>query len=273
MPSRWNRVCNIEDWNDPEFSSLICRLLPYLAAAYSDFPNSHRHRKHWEYAHLIRAFEQLGVCHPDAWLLSVAGGHEEPAFWFTNLVRWVFVTDLYGTTGWSDIEAHGSALVDPDAFARFPYRRNRLVVQYMNALDLRYPDATFDGIFCLSSIEHFAGMDGARTALAGMRRVLKPGGIVAITTECVINSARDLDLPGLYLFTHKSLRKLATSVAGLEVIEEPDFSVSDATRATRYDLRKAIENAKQGHSHTPHLVLELEGREFTSAALFLRRTE
>ena len=272
MPETRNRVCNIEDWQDPGFASLIHDLLPYLARAYPNFPSGHEHRKHWEYAHIIRTFEDLGIAHPEAWLLSVAGGHEEPAFWFTNLVRWMFVTDLYGSSGFSDMEAHGNVLVDPDAFARFPYRRNRMVVQYMNALDLRYPDELFDGIFCLSSIEHFAGLEGARAALAGMQRVLKPGGVLAITTECIVNGARDLDLPGLYLFTPQSLRVLAKSVPGLELIGEPDFGISEATRATSYDLRKAIENAKQGHSHMPHIVLELEGRQFTSVALFFRRT-
>lgn len=268
-----NRVCNLGDWADPDFSNLMREMLPYHVAAHAGFPEGAEHRKHWEYAHVIRSLQRLGVAHPDAWLLSVAGGREEPAFWFTNLVRWVFVTDLYGTSGFSDTEAQSDVLVNPDRFSPFPYRRNRLVVQYMNALDLRYPDKSFDGVFCLSSIEHFGGMDGACAALAGMHRVLKPGGVVAITTECIVNDKRDLDLPGLYLFSHKSLLRLASSVAGLELVDEPDFSISEATRSTNFDLQTAIENAKRGHSHSPHIVLDLLGRQFTSAALFLRRTD
>ena len=113
---------------------------------------------------------------------------------------------------------------------------------------------------------------GQEAALRGVHRVLKTGGVAAITTECIVNGARDLDLPGLYLFSPKSIQKLAHSVDGLVPVDEIDFSVSSATRATRYDLRQAIDNAKQGHSHTPHIVLELEGRQFTSVALFLRKT-
>jgi len=60
------------------------------------------------------------------------------------------------------------------------------VVQHMNALDLRFEPETFDAVFCLSSIEHFGGEAAARHALAEMHRVAKPGGVVAITTECII---------------------------------------------------------------------------------------
>ena len=132
MPSALNRVCNLEDWRDPDLTGLMVSMLPYLASQ-PGFPHGHEHRKHWEYAHVVRTFERLGAVHPEAWLLSVAGGHEEPAYYLTNRARWVFVTDLYGTTGFSDREAHGNVLLSPDHFAPFPYNRNRLVVQYMNA--------------------------------------------------------------------------------------------------------------------------------------------
>ncbi len=59
----------------------------------------------------------------------------------------------------------------------------------MDALDLRYEDETFDAVYSLSSVEHFGGLDGVRAALAEQCRVVKVGGIVAFTTEVIINDA------------------------------------------------------------------------------------
>ena len=71
----------------------------------------------------------------------------------------------------------------------------------MDALDLRFEDRTFDAVYSLSSIEHFGGLAGATRALDEMARVLKPSGIVALTTECVINDESGLSRPGLEVFT------------------------------------------------------------------------
>lgn len=58
------------------------------------------------------------------------------------------------------------------------------------ALDLRvadaralpFPDGSFDTVVCVSVIEHIAG-DGDRTAMAELRRVLRPGGVLHLTTN------------------------------------------------------------------------------------------
>lgn len=48
--------------------------------------------------------------------------------------------------------------------------------------ELPFEDASFDNIFCISVIEHL-GHEGAPAALAEMRRVLKPGGRLLVTTD------------------------------------------------------------------------------------------
>ncbi len=58
------------------------------------------------------------------------------------------------------------------------------------ALDLRiedaralsFPDASFDGCLCVSVIEHVTG-DGDAEAMAQMWRVLRPGGVLRLTTN------------------------------------------------------------------------------------------
>jgi len=268
-----NKLCNIEDWQDADCRATMRRLLPGFVHAMPEFPTGQEHRKHWEYAHVSNGLERLGAIHPGAMVLSVAGGHERLAFDLTNRVRWVFLTDMYGQTGFSDNEAASAVLTNPDSFAGLPYNRNRLVVQHMNALDLRFEPETFDAIFCLSSIEHFGGHTAAQHALAEMHRAAKPGGVVAITTECLIDGAPDLEAPGLLLFSQKSLQRLAESVPGLDLVEPIDFLLSEETRESGQPLAQAIADARdRAFTKYPHIVLECEGRLYTSVALFFRKS-
>jgi SAM-dependent methyltransferase len=269
---KFNRLCNIEDWSDPDLVVALRRVLPQFANGIPGYPSGCEHRKHWEFAHVMRGLEVLGAVTRDAWVLSVAGGHEAPAYYLTNFVRWVFLVDIYGVGGFSGIEAQPTVLTDPDAFAEGPYNRNRLVVQYMNALDLRFEPGTFDAVFCLSSLEHFGGVDAAVRAIREMHRVLKTGGVAAVTTECIINGEAPVDVPTLMLFTPALIQELATCVRGLELVEPIDFSVSPATRSVVHPLRQAVEDARAKQPDYPHLVIELLGRQFTSVALFFRKT-
>ena len=52
------------------------------------------------------------------------------------------------------------------------FNRRRLVVQHMDALDLRYEDESFDGIFSCGSIEHFGSLENVAVAAGEMARVL-----------------------------------------------------------------------------------------------------
>jgi ubiquinone/menaquinone biosynthesis C-methylase UbiE len=271
---RLNKLCNIEDWADPDFRATVRRLEPGIANAVPAYPTGLEHRKQWEYAHVLNGLDRLGATHPSALVLSVAGGHELPAFDLTNRVRWVFLTDLYGDTNFNKEEAQASVLTNPDPFSGQPYNRNRLVVQHMNALDLRYEPETFDAVFCLSSIEHFGGEEAARQALAEMYRVAKPGGVVAITTECLINDDPDyIQPPDLILFSHKTIERLANSVPGLELVDPVDFQISEATRKTELPLLQVIADM-EAHlpAKLPHIVLEHQGRRYTSLALFFRKS-
>jgi SAM-dependent methyltransferase len=69
--------------------------------------------------------------------------------------------------------------VDPDL---------RLEVQ--DATALPYPDASFDACLCVSVVEHIPG-DGDAAAMAEMWRVLRPGGVLHLTTD-VAPRSRDI---------------------------------------------------------------------------------
>ena len=268
-----NKICELEDWQSPVLCAAMRRMCPPFARKHADYPKGREHRKHWEFAQLYAGLEQLGALRSDALALSVGAGHEFPLYELTNHVRWVFATDIYGTGHFADsTEADPTMLRDPDHFALGPYNRNRLVVQYMDALDLRFEEGTFDIVFSLSSVEHFDGLNGIRTALLEMQRVMKPGGILMLTTECIVNGAPQLSVGNLELFTPEVLIDLFQSIPNLNFVEEPRLTVGPATLGSAIPLETAVQHNLAGYEEYPHIVLELEGRQFTSVSLFLRKT-
>lgn len=267
----WNKVCNLEDWSDPRMVATMRRILPYFLAQSSEYPHGMEHRKHWEFAQLLLGLDGLGVLGDEAMVLAVAAGQEEVTFDLTNRVRWVFATDIYGDGPFVGWEADLVMLRNPDAVARCPYNRRRLVVQYMDALDLRYEDETFDAVYSLSSIEHFGGLDGVRRALDEQRRVVRPGGVVAFTTEVIVNGAPGFEQEHLLLSTPEQIEAVCGEVPGLSLVEPIDFSLSEASRAKVKPLAEAISDTAAGRAEYPAIVISHEGREFTSVSVFLRR--
>ncbi|MGA3183888.1 MAG: methyltransferase domain-containing protein [Candidatus Dormibacteria bacterium] len=266
-----NKLCELEDWHDPRRVAAIRRCLPYLVAMRPDFPLQMEHRKHWEFAQLLCGLEELSAVDPGSLVLSVGAGHEEPVYELTNHVRWVFATDVYGGTQFGSLEGDGRMLVSPDRFARAPYQRNRLVCQWMDGLDLRYEDGTFDVAFSLSSIEHFGGFHAAQKALQQMARVVRPGGVVAIATECILNGTAGHRGRGLALFTPSEIAALAHSCSELELVEPIDFGISPATMSKVQPLSEALIEARRHLTDYPAIVFEHRRRQYTSVFLFLRK--
>jgi SAM-dependent methyltransferase len=268
-----NKVCNLEDWTLDDREVTMRRLLPWIADQQPQFPHGMEHRKHWEYAQILDGLARLGALKSDGMVLAVAAGREGVIFDLTTQVRWVFASAVYGSGAFADREADEGILRNPDAFAPFPYNRRRLVVQYMDALDLRYEDNTFDAVYSLSSIEHFGGVDGVRTALSQQERVVKAGGIVAFTTEVVINGADAYEEDTLLLITPEQLVDVCQSVGGLALVEAIDFSVTTRTMEHIVDLAEAVRLVHLRVDDYPHIVLEHHGRQFTSVSVFLRKND
>ena len=266
-----NRICNVEDWQDQRLCEMIRVLEPDYALP--DYPLGREHRKSWEWAHAMVTLETLGAIRADGMALGVVAGTESPLYELTRRMRSVHATDTYGVGAFSHHEAQATMLQNPDAFARGPYERQRLVVQYMNALDLRYEDETFDIVFSFSSIEHFGAHGEAERAMREMGRVLKPGGILALTTECIVSGHEHYSTPGLELFSPQSLQQLLQCERKLELVGGFDASITPATLRTTRSLEAVILDAQRGHCQFPCVVLELDGRAFTSVAAFLRKRD
>jgi SAM-dependent methyltransferase len=268
-----NKICNIDDWESDGRAEVMRTILPYFLQSNADYPHQMEHRKHWEFAQIFLGLEAIGVLERDAWILSVAAGQEELIFELTNHVRWAFAIDIYGSGPFAGWEADTVMLRDPDSVARCAYNRRRLVVQYMDALDLRFEDETFDAVYSLSSVEHFGGVEGVRRALTEQCRVVKVGGIVAFTTEVIVNGAHTLHDGHLLLSTPDQIDTLCRDMPGLRLVEPIDFEVSERTREHVTSLADALANSRQRQSDYPHILLEQDGREFTSVSVFLERID
>jgi SAM-dependent methyltransferase len=287
LSRQYVKLCEREDFDDPEFESTLAEIVPGLT------PEREIHRKHWEYAQLIMYLREVGALREDAAALAVAAGHEEPVFWLANHVGRVVATDIYGQGSFGEREATASMLNDPAAFAPYEYRKDHLEVQDMNALDLRFPDDTFDIVYSLSSIEHFGGTAGAAQGAREMARVLKPGGHLVITTECFIGR-HVLDLaPVQYairlatfgrrcgeatprrrateVFTPAELRRSIVDASGLELVQPLDTKVSEASFENLARMGADGQPTTASGSVFPHIVLQAFGAPWTSVCLALRK--
>jgi len=128
----------------------------------------------------------------------------------------------------------------------------------MDGRRLAFNEATFDVVYSLSSIEHFAGLDGAKTALDEMTRVLKPGGLVVLATEYVIAGP-----PHEETFQPADMKALLDR-PGLRLVQPIDDRVYD-----RYEYM-AVDLYKNPHQ-TPHMVVRFNDTVFTTVMAFLRK--
>jgi SAM-dependent methyltransferase len=247
------KVCNLPDWDDPEFLVILDELR-------LSFGREAKHRKHWEFVQAIRGLRQLGCLTPEAVALGVAAGHEHPIYYLANILGKVVATDIYGHGDFASGEAPAAMLAHPEQFAPFPYRQEHLTVEYMNALELTYPDDSFDIVFTLSSVEHFGGRQAAGRAVQGMARVLRPGGVLVLTTEVILNRA-----PHPEFFLPEELATFLIWPSGLQAVDEIDFTLAPVLLDHPLDLSTDI-----SHSF-PHILLKDGATVFTSVIIFLRK--
>lgn len=93
----------------------------------------------------------------------------------------------------ADLQLTGIDLVEPQvlrARRRSVHLRERLHFELGDALDLRYPDASFDGVLSVTSVKHWQPRE---RGLAECLRVLRPGGpllIAEVDRACTLDSVR-----------------------------------------------------------------------------------
>jgi SAM-dependent methyltransferase len=281
----YNRLCHREDFEHPALLPLFREIFPHeLERLGPAFPRGRETRKDWEVAMAARTLRDFGCLHRGSEILGVGAGHEPTVFWLTNHVGRVFATDLYLEPGvWKEF-ADSSMLTDPGRHYPSRWEPRRLVVQHMDGRDLMYPDNTFEGIFSSSSVEHFGGPEEVRRSVEEMHRVLKPGGILSLSTEFRLEGPGP-GVPGTLVFNEAELRAVFLDGLAWEPLSALDFSISDATRAVEVELMEYIDDYRAHFGQYgevvfhelnfrsyPQVLLRYGDYLFTSYHLALRKT-
>jgi SAM-dependent methyltransferase len=290
------KLCDRRDFDDPVVRARIHDIVPSVE------PPADLHRKLWEYAYLTLFLEDAGKLTDDTEILSVGAGHEEVLFWLANRVGRVVATDIYGEGGFAEGEADASMLTDPAAFAPYPYREDRLEALWMDARALQFPDESFDAVFSLSSIEHFGTQRDVARAAREIGRVLRPGGVAFVVTECFVgrhpmnskllqtairagtlNRALRKASPlrrAVDVFTPEEVRFWIVRRSGLSLVQPLVRGLSPETRDNVIRWRGEGRFEPATGEDWPHILLRPEGSlgplkasgaPFTSVALALRK--
>jgi SAM-dependent methyltransferase len=262
-----SKVCDGADWFDPELGSVIDGDLREL---------SRFHRKQWEFAMILLALRRCGVLRPDAVGLSMGAGKERLLYAVAHNVRRVVATDLYDPgTEWDKART-----ADPDRYIKddkpFPVDDAKLEGLCMDMRSLSFEDATFD--FCYSScaIEHIGGREDFLKHLSEAHRVLKPGGVYALTTE-LHYGPETIEHPHNYYFSPGYLRDL---VAASDFSADPEIDAGIAHHRINYPLPPNLDSLcfegpdRLGNrllGEAPHVQLLLGRHPFTSVSVVLRK--
>lgn len=281
LSRQYAKLCDIEDFEDERLRSRAAELRPDLDLQWQF------DRKSWEMANATLLLEDCDLLVPASEVLSVAAGKEAVLFWLARRVGRTVATDIYGRGEFASTEAPPEMLADPWSFDPHGGPPGNLEVAEMDARELRFADATFDAVICLSSIEHFGSPADIRRAAAEIGRVLRPGGVAYIATELQLapapgpRRALEAAVRGLSggrvwrreVFTPETLQRDVIEPSGLRLMQPLDLGISPrsyanlAHRRWRGDLRTA-----SGRFH-PHIVLEVRGERFTSVGLPLRKPD
>jgi SAM-dependent methyltransferase len=280
----YNKVCSVEDFSDGELRRLMRREFPHeIARLGRSFPSGYEHRKYWETAMTIRAFESHGLLDGTRNFLGVAVGAEALNFCLTRYANCVIATDLYRDAGNWAASAPMSMLTNPGEFWESDWDPRRLSAMHMNALDLQFEDESFDGVFSSSSIEHFGDYSAVHRAMDEIFRVLKPGGIVALSTEFRLRGPAP-GMPGILMFDAHELRANVIGERPWSLLSPLDLTVSDNTLRTALEFDRVLEvqdafvanrdDYPNGlvYPEYPHVALKSStGHAWTSVHIALRR--
>jgi len=163
----------------------------------------------------------------------------------------------------------------------------------MVARRLDVPDASFDFVFSLSSIEHFGGPSDIAQAASEIGRVLRPGGHACVVTECFVRS-NPLDSPVVQtairaltlgrlcrgatprrrvveVFRPRELQTRIVRPLGLRLMQPLDTAVSPETFNNVARLYPDGRLETSSGSRQPHILLRGHGAPWTSACLALEK--
>jgi SAM-dependent methyltransferase len=275
----FSKACEIEDFADPELAATLREVNAHrLDGLPTEFPAGREDRRDWEVAMALRSLRHFGAVTPASTLLGVAAAGSALAFHLSRHVRQVFAVDRYADLG----PTPGTAMrrmTRPEDFAPLLVDANRLVVQHMDPRRLRYPDATFDGVFC-GRASGLRGLEEVAHACFEMGRVLKPGGVLSIALGLrLAGPSGATGVPGDLVLSEGHLDRFVVAASGLARVDEARLRPSRRTLETRRQLAfstpggPARTTTRRPAAGYPCLVAVQDGYVSTSAHLTLQKTE
>jgi len=286
LPRQYVKYCDAADWDDPRLLETVQAILPERDAA------THVERKVWEFATLAMFLEDTGRLHEGTEALAVGAGDERIVFWLANRLGRVVATDIYGSGDFADGSAAAAMLRDPASCSPFPYREDHLEVRWMDGRRLDFPDASFDVVFSLSSIEHFGRQSDVAGAAAEMGRVLRPGGHAYIVTDAYVrlhpldarpdlgrgrrawepgSASRWRRRPWADAFTARELHRGIVAPSGLELMQPLDTTVGPRAWENVAAITGQGDAVTETGERWPHVLLRYGRSHFTSVGLALRK--
>lgn len=229
------KLCEIEDFTDPDIAPVVRRLAGRAGAGAGGMVDQRR----WLVAMAARGLRAGASMGAEARVLALGGNMEPVLELLADMVGEVASAD-WGDVDWSE-----------------------------------YGDATFDAVVT-GPIEGLLDIDGVPAAAAEIGRVLKPGGVLSLSTRFLLHGQPGgAGWPGTALLTAEQLRRLVIEPSGLSVVGELQEEVSHCTMASPRDLRHLAAGgaaaARTGTGGGPLTVVG--GYVFTMAHLLLRKTK
>lgn len=240
-----NKLCCVEDWQIDELRRVIYELQKgEQQGPRNDIHMRERgliHRKDWEWAMSVIAMRRYGKLNENSTALGVGVGKEILLFYLANHLGHVFATDLYAGE-WSKIWAPSDMIKNATKYAPFEYKESALTVMRMDSTKLEFSSETFDIAFSISSIEHFGGNNhsGALQSLKEIERVLKRGGIAAVTTEYILNDKEAPDLQNQFFNRKTIYSDLIDKLDELHLVEPLDLDITPNTLDTVMEVGDGV---------------------------------
>lgn len=260
-----SKVIHTDDFSSEEYMGIKQKYNLGFNSRVSHLDYSRDNRKDWEITMAVYGLDSCGAIREDAEILGIGAATEETIGAISPYVKRVFATDLYFEPGSWEEWLPKQFIVRPQDYFPGGCNPRRIVVQHADGLDLPYEDNSFDGIFSSSSIEHFGDEDDIRKAIEEAHRVLKPGGVAAISTEWKISG------PGggwdnVQVFDEERLKRVWLDGIDWTLQGDLETSLPDVPRV---DFIRSINDREYALNFWPHVILSNGIYEWTSVHLTL----
>jgi SAM-dependent methyltransferase len=213
---KFNKLADITDWQQSSFQQVA-----------ADLRLTQQTRKNWEFIQIYLGLQTLGMLNGETRSLGLGVGHEPLIYAFCNTCNAVIATDLYNSTVWAtaDLEVEQVYHLNP-----FAYDRDRLTVRSMDMTTIDYPDESFDFVWSCCAVEHLNNFYDLHQLYQEIHRVLRPGGIAALTTEFKLSGESGYEPNLLFtdaLWMEHWLTGKNPLIQGLELVEPFEWAIAE----------------------------------------------